>query len=84
MLLNFPLEVAVDREVLKKVILDQHEIIKKFSIVPREIRLEKNINYVLTGLRRAGKTVLLYGLVQKLVSEGTDWKQIIYIRQDPE
>lgn len=84
MLLNFPLEVAVDREVLKKVILDQHEIIKKFSIVPREIRLEKNINYVLTGLRRAGKTVLLYGLVQKLVSEGTDWKQIIYINFEDE
>ena len=74
----------MDREVLKKVILDQHEIIKKFSIVPREIRLEKNTNYVLTGLRRAGKTVLLYGLVQKLVSEGTDWKQIIYINFEDE
>lgn len=53
-------------------------------IIDRNIVLEKNVNYVLVGLRRAGKTTLLYKRVQELINEGVDWKQIIYINFDDE
>ena len=48
----------------------------------RDIELEKNVNYVLAGLRRAGKTTLLYQRVQNIIKDGVAWDQIIYISFD--
>lgn len=74
----------MNHDLLKTVIFDQHEIIKKTKIVDREYNFEINANYVVTGLRRAGKSTLLYKIVQDLVSDGTDWNQIIYINFEDE
>jgi len=74
----------MNREILKRIIFDQHQVIKDAVIIDRNVVLEKDINYVLVGLRRAGKTTLLYKRVQELINEGVDWKQIIYINFDDE
>lgn len=74
----------MNHDVLKAVIYDQHEIIKNFQIVDREYDFDINTNYVVIGLRRAGKSTLLYKIVQDLVSQGTDWNQIIYINFEDE
>ncbi len=74
----------MDHETLKQIIFEQHEIIKKSKIVDRDYFLEKNANYVLIGLRRSGKSTLLYKRVQDLIKDGVDWKQIIYINFDDE
>jgi len=74
----------MNHDILKKVIYDQHQVIKDSIIVDREIVLEKNVNYVLVGLRRAGKTTLLYKRVQDLIKSGVEWNQIIYINFDDE
>lgn len=49
----------MNREVLKRVIQDQHQVIKDAVIVDRDIELEADANYVLVGSRREGKTTLL-------------------------
>ena len=69
----------MNHEIIKKVIFDQHQVIKDSVIVERDIVLERDANYVLVGLRRAGKTTLLYKRVQDLIAEGVEWNQIIYI-----
>ena len=74
----------MNHDVLKAVIYDQHEIIKNFQIVDREYDFDINANYVVIGLRRAGKSTLLYKIVQDLVSQGTNWNQIIYINFEDE
>lgn len=74
----------MNHEVIKKVIFDQHQVIKDAVIVDRDIVLEKNANYVLVGLRRAGKTTLLYKRVQDLIKEGVEWNQIVYINFEDE
>lgn len=74
----------MNHDSLKTAIFDQHEIIKNFKIVNREYQFDLNANYVLIGLRRAGKSTLLYKIVQDLVSQGTDWNQIIYINFEDE
>lgn len=74
----------MNKETLKKVIYDQHQVIRDTVIVDRDIELEKNANYVLVGLRRVGKTTLLYKRVQDLIEEGVEWNQIIYINFDDE
>lgn len=74
----------MNHEIIKKVIFDQHQVIKDATIVERDTILEKDANYVLVGLRRAGKTTLLYKRVQDLIKEGVEWNQIIYINFDDE
>ena len=74
----------MDRNILKSVIADQHEIIKHADIVERDYVFEPNGNYVLTGLRRAGKSTLLYKIARDLVANGIDWNRIIYINFEDE
>ena len=69
----------MNRNLLKTVIQDQRNVIKNFQIVDREYAFNMNVNYVLVGLRRAGKSTLLYKIVQDLIAAGTDWNQITYI-----
>lgn len=54
----------MNHDILKTVIYDQHEIIRSFNIVSREYDFDINANYVVIGLRRAGKSTLLYKIVQ--------------------
>lgn len=74
----------MNHEIIKKIIFDQHQVIKDAVIVDRDVYLEKDVNYVLVGLRRAGKTTLLYKRVQDLIKDGVEWNQIIYINFDDE
>lgn len=74
----------MNHDLLKRIIFDQHLVIKETAIVDRDVELEKDANYVLVGLRRAGKSTLLYKRVQDLIKEGVDWNQIIYINFDDE
>lgn len=74
----------MNHDVLKRVIADQHQVIKNAVIVDRDIELEKDANYVLVGLRRAGKSTLLYKRAQDLIKDGVEWNQIIYINFDDE
>ena len=74
----------MDKEILKKIIYDQHQVIQDTIIVDRDVELDANANYVLVGLRRVGKTTLLYKRVQDLIKSGVEWNQIIYINFDDE
>ncbi len=74
----------MNHDLLKTVIYDQHEVIKNFHIVNREYEFDLHANYVVTGLRRAGKSTLLYKIAQDLIAKGTDWDQIIYINFEDE
>ena len=69
----------MNHSVLKQVIYDQIEVIQNAEIVERDYSFEKNINYVLVGLRRSGKSTLLYKIAKELVTDGCDWSQIVYI-----
>ena len=74
----------MNHRILKSIIFDQHEIIKNFHINKREYNFDLNANYVLVGLRRAGKSTLLYKIVQDLIEQGIEWNQIIYINFEDE
>ena len=74
----------MNHALLKSVIYDQHEFIRDFQIMPRNYEFEENGNYVLVGLRRAGKSTLLYKIVLDLVASGVDWEQIVYINFEDE
>lgn len=74
----------MNREVLKRVIFDQHEVIRNAQIIPRRYTLDPQANYVITGLRRAGKSTLLYSVALDLVRDGVAWERIIYVNFEDE
>ena len=74
----------MNHEILKSVIFDQREVIRNANIVPRRYAFDPQANYVVTGLRRAGKSTLLYKIARDLVKSGVDWGQIIYINFEDE
>lgn len=74
----------MNHDLLKTIIYDQHEIIKNFQIIDREYKFDINANYVVIGIRRSGKSTLLYKIVQDLILTGIDWNQIIYINFEDE
>ena len=69
----------MNHNILKQVILEQIEMIQNAEITSRDYDFEKNVNYILVGLRRAGKSTLLYKIARGLVEAGCDWSQIIYV-----
>ena len=69
---------------LKSIIYNQQKIIENEQIVPRDYFFEPNDNYILVGMRRAGKTTLMHKIVQDLIKKGIDWNQIIYINFEDE
>lgn len=69
----------MNHNILKQVILEQIELIQNAEIIDRDYDFEKNVNYILVGLRRSGKSTLLYKIAQELVKAGGDWSQIVYV-----
>ncbi len=75
----------MNHDILKNVIFDLHTTIRDFDIVERpDYMFDANINYIVVGLRRAGKSTLLYSLVKDLINKGIDWNQIVYINFEDE
>ncbi len=68
----------MNKEVIKKLIVEYQEMVKDVKLTPRQQQLSSAFNYVLVGLRRSGKSFLLYQHVQKLLQEGTKIEEILY------
>ena len=74
----------MNHTIIKQVILEQRETINKIDLIERNYSFELSLNYVLVGPRRAGKTMLLYSVVKKLIDAGVDWNQIIFVNFEDE
>ncbi len=55
----------MDKNIIKQIILSQQEFIGKIKLQTRKIDIEENANYVLVGIRRAGKSYMLYQHIQQ-------------------
>ncbi len=74
----------MDKSVIKSVIADNQVEIPKYELVPRNFILEDFANYVFVGIRRAGKSFLLYQKIQQLLKDGKTWADILYINFEDE
>lgn len=69
---------------IKRVIYDQRRIMREMDIIPRTYALEPKANHIVVGMRRAGKSTLLYQRIRGLVSHGIDWHRIMYVNFEDE
>lgn len=74
----------MNKEILKSVLADNQNEIPRHKVMPRKFNFEKFGNYVFVGIRRAGKSYLLYQRIQQLLASGTGWDEILYINFEDE
>lgn len=74
----------MDRNVIKEIIVRQQELVTSMPFVERDYNLEDNANYVLVGMRRAGKTYLLYQHINRLLRSGVKKEQILFVNFEDE
>ena len=74
----------MNKSVLKTVISDNMAEIPKYKVNPRNIRFEDAGNYVFVGMRRAGKSFLLYQRMQELLANGVKPHEMLYINFEDE
>lgn len=74
----------MDRSILKSVITDNQIEVSKYKVIPRDFTFEEFGNYVFVGIRRAGKSFLLYQRMQQLLTQGVKWDEMLYINFEDE
>ena len=75
----------MEKEILKKIIVENQEFVQNRQIVERDITLDDNLNYVFVGLRRAGKSYLMFQHIHKLLKRnGLSIQQILYVNFEDE
>lgn len=71
-------ESSMDKNVIKTLIIEYQQFVSKVALIERDIHLSPQLNYVLVGLRRAGKSFLMYQRIQQLLKEGRKEEEILY------
>lgn len=66
-----------------EVIVDQRSEVEAEQLTARNLELD-NFNTVVVGVRRAGKSSLLFALIQKLLAAGKSWSDILYLNFEDE
>ena len=74
----------MNRENLKQVIIDQKEMYLNNPIIRRDLELEENINYCFVGIRRTGKSYMMYQQVKNLEEAGIPLNEILYVNFEDE
>lgn len=74
----------INKQILLEVMLENRKEVMRHNVIPRDISLDGFDRQVLVGVRRAGKSYILYGQIQKLIEEGHSWDEIIYINFEDE
>lgn len=74
----------MDKETIKKILVENHELILKVELVKRDMFFEDAGNYVLVGSRRAGKTYCMLQVIKDMLSRGTDLSSIFYVNFEDE
>jgi len=74
----------MDRSILKSVLADNQLEVPKYKVIPRNFSFEEFGNYVLVGIRRAGKSFILYQRMQQLLLQGVGWDEMLYINFEDE
>ncbi len=69
----------MDKVQLKQVLLENQSEVENYQVQPRSVDIEGFPCFVLVGVRRAGKSFLLYQKMQQLLNAGHGWDEMLYL-----
>lgn len=74
----------ISKETLKSIIIEGQEILGEITAIPRSAEIEQNARYVFVGIRQSGKSYMQYLQAKRLINEGHNVKEMIFINFDDE
>ena len=69
----------VNSSTLKQILISNQRDIEQYEITPRELPTDDFPRRVLIGLRRAGKSFMLYQKMQEMLANGHGWDEMLYL-----
>ena len=70
---------SVSKDVIKQCLISKQREVDEAVIVNRPVEFEENGNYVIVGVRHAGKSYQLYQRVRQLQAAGKGWDEILFV-----
>ena len=74
----------MDKQILKQILRDNQQEVERYVVEPRELNLDDFPCHVLVGVRRSGKSYMLYHYIQKLLASGRKWDEMLYLNFEDE
>ena len=74
----------IQKEVIRDILLENRKEVEFQQIVPRNFQMEDFANYVLIGVRRAGKSFMLYQQILQNLKRGITRDSMLYINYEDE
>ena len=74
----------MNRDTLKQIMVDQKDIYLNNPVISRHNPLEENINYCFVGIRRCGKSYMMYQQIQNLLEKKIPLSLIVYVNFEDE
>lgn len=74
----------MNRDNLKQIIVDQKDIYLNNPLITRQYHLDENVNYCFVGIRRTGKSYMMYQQIRTLLNKDVPLSQILYVNFEDE
>ena len=65
----------MNRDYLKQIMIDQKETYLNNPMIKRDYPLEDNVNYCFVGIRRTGKSYMMYQQIKHLQENGIRYEK---------
>ena len=66
------------KDLIKTLIAEYQQYVAGVKLIPRQVAFIDGLNYVLVGLRHAGKSYLIYQRIAELLSQGHQQDEVLY------
>ena len=70
---------AIARNILKQVMLDNQKDVEQYKIFPRDYDLDGFPLQIFVGVRRSGKSFLLFQKICQMLGRGHGWEDMLYL-----
>ena len=70
---------SITRNTLKQVMLDNQKDVEQYNIFPRHYDLNNFPLMIFVGVRRSGKSFLLFQKMRQLLADGKGWDEMLYL-----
>ena len=74
----------IKSNILRQILLDNRRLVESKKIFPRDISIGDFPRCVLVGVRRCGKSYLLYSKIQSMLTAGKTWDDMLYLNFEDE
>ena len=69
----------INKAILKQILASNQKDVEGYQIVPRKLPSDEFERRVFIGVRRAGKSFMLYQKMQQMLTEGHSWADMLYL-----